>query len=234
VNQHPSYVSKNHIIQFIKSSWKFTNVNDGHLNSCNIPHAHRLPYGGFLCAYIGKLCCNFPHYAHKNTPWDQWIVTTIHARESSHQLIMPNKVLRMGGHSLKFGPTLHFLKWAGPYFGNGPPPPLGPYLPPKRKCTQEENNDKNAIHPCLVKWEKRTDLGYLSIIRSSHHTEVCFHDSVHRKLVCNSIHKSGDAFVIPLGKQSIDLGNRAKLSSFCTSSGDSFVGLCIPKQGYCV
>jgi hypothetical protein len=31
--------------------------------------------------------------------------------------------------------------------------------------------------------------------------------------------------VIPLGKQSIDLGNRAKLSSFCTSSGDSFVGL---------
>jgi hypothetical protein len=32
-----------------------------------------------------------------------------------------------------------------------PPPSLGPYLPPKRKSTQEENNDKNAIHPCLVK-----------------------------------------------------------------------------------
>jgi hypothetical protein len=61
--------------------------------------------------------------------------------------------------------------------------------------------------------------------KHSSHSEVCFHDSVHRKLVCNSIHKSGDVFVIPLGKQSIDLGNRAKLSSLCTSSGDSFVGL---------
>jgi hypothetical protein len=98
----------------------------------------------------------------------------------------------------------------------------------------EENNDKHAIHPCLVKWEKRTHLGCLSIIRSTHHTEVCFHDSVHRKLVCNSIHKSGDAFVIPLGKQSIDLWNRAKLSSFCTSSGRFLCWPCIPRQGYCI
>jgi hypothetical protein len=140
-----------HIIQVIKSSWKFTNVNDGHLNSCNLPHAHRLPYGGFLCAYIKKLCCV--------------ISLTMHIRTHNEiNELSPPSMLENPAISLlcqvrplewealpKFGPTLHFLKWVGPYFGNAPTNTWGPYLPPKRKCTQEENNDKIAIHPCLVK-----------------------------------------------------------------------------------
>ncbi len=190
-----------------------------------------------MCIHREIMLCNFPHYAHKNTPWDQWIVTTIHAWESSHQLIMPGKALGMGGHSLNL--DLPSISWNGLALILGMPPHhhLGLTYHQKENAPKEENNDKIAIHPCLVKWEKRTDLGYLIHHQKlSHHTyEVCFHESsVHRKLVCNSIHKSGDVFVIPLGKQSIDLENKTKLSSFCTSSGDSFVGLCIPRQGYCV
>jgi hypothetical protein len=52
------------------------------------------------------------------------------------------------GELPKFGPTIHFLRWAGPYFGNVPHHHLGLTYHQKEN---EENNDKHAIHPCLVK-----------------------------------------------------------------------------------
>jgi hypothetical protein len=109
------HMYQNHITQVIKSSWKFTNVNDGHLNSCNLPHAHRLPYGGFLCAYIGKLCCVISLTMHIRThPEINELSPPSMLENPAISLLCQVKALSGWGALLKFAPTLHFLKWAGP------------------------------------------------------------------------------------------------------------------------
>ncbi len=129
------------------------------IHAIYLMHIHRLPYGGFLCAYIVKLCCVISLTMH--------IRTHPEINELSSPSMLENPAISLLCHvrPLECGalPKIWtyppFLEMGWPLFWECPPPPLGPYLPPKRKCTQEENNDKNAVHPCLVKWEKKTDFG---------------------------------------------------------------------------